>query len=650
MEPMDRVFGDGGALARVLPGYRARHSQLALARAIHAALNSGRSLIAEAGTGTGKTFAYLVPAILSGGKVIVSTGTRTLQDQLFKRDIPLLRQALQVPLSVALLKGRSNYVCHHHLALAQVEGRFRDRSDVADLQAVAAFAESSTSGDITELTTVPENSGVWPLVTSTRDNCLGQACAHHARCFVVAARKEALQADLVVVNHHLFFADVMLRDEGAAELLPQCDTVILDEAHQLPDTASVFFGRSFSTSQLIDLGRLATEAALAASLELRDIADAALSLQKAARDLRLTIPLKEGRLAQGQWRGYAKFEPALEKVLENLDVLGQYLASQEERSEGLQTVAVTARALTEDARNWLDQAGDDEETVRWVECFSQSLQLHATPLSLASVLRPQWEASPKSWIFTSATLSVKGDFAHYRQEMGLEAVEALSWESPFNFAEQSLLYVPQGIPQPSDPDYVRAVVDASLPVLQASQGRAFMLFTSHRALKEAHRLLKERILAQSLPFVLLQQGETARHELLHRFRGTPWAVLLGTSAFWEGVDVKGEALSVVIIDKLPFAPPDDPVTAARIDAMGKAGRNAFMEYQLPEAVIALKQGAGRLIRDENDRGVLMLCDPRLLGKPYGRRIWMSLPPMRRTREQPEVIAFFGGQNGGGQAD
>ncbi|MDE2621893.1 MAG: ATP-dependent DNA helicase [Betaproteobacteria bacterium] len=650
MEGMERIFGHGGLLARALPGYRQRASQLELAQAIYAAINAGKSLIAEAGTGTGKTFAYLVPALLAGGKVIVSTGTRTLQDQLFKRDIPMLRDALQLPLTVALLKGRSNYVCHYHLEQARLEGRFRDRAEVAHLQEVAAFVESSASGDIAELTAVPEHSGVWSLVTSTRDNCLGQQCPHHARCFVLSARKEALQADLVVVNHHLFFADIMLRDEGAGELLPQCNTVILDEAHQLPDTASTFFGQTLSTSQLIDLGRDAMAAALESSVEIGDISDAALALQKAARDLRLSISLKEGRLAQGQWQSHADFQPALRHALTCLDRLGQQLTAQEERSDGLRLAADKARALLTEGGLWLEQAEGAEETVRWVECFSQSLHLHATPLSLASLLRPQWQSAPKSWIFTSATLSVKGDFTHYRQEMGLDTVDALSWESPFDYAQQSLLYVPRDLPQPAHPDYTQAIVEAAIPVLKASAGRAFMLFTSHRALKEAHRLLKERIGKESLPFVLLQQGETARSELLRRFRSTPWAVLLGTSAFWEGVDVKGEALSTVIIDKLPFAPPDDPVTAARIEAMNRDGRNAFMTYQLPQAVIALKQGAGRLIRDEKDRGVLMLCDPRLLDKPYGRRIWMSLPPMRRTRELSEVEAFFGVGPGEVQAD
>lgn len=639
MNDMTRVFGEAGPLARALTDYRVRKGQIDLAQAIHSAIRENRSLIAEAGTGTGKTFAYLVPALLSGGKVIVSTGTKTLQDQLFNRDIPMLRAALQVPVTVALLKGRSNYVCHYHLEQTLREGRMRDRAEVVHLHQVAAFAQSSTRGDIAELTSVPEHSGLWPQVTSTRDNCLGQECPHHAKCFVLSARKEAQQADVVVVNHHLFFADVMLRDEGAGELLPQAQTVILDEAHQLPETATAFFGRSLSTSLLVDLGRDAVGEALNVSVEFRDIPDAALALEKAARDLRLAIPLKEGRLAYDQVMRFERFTGALDQVVSTLASLHALVAHQAERSEGLHAIAQRAEALLVQARSWQGEGHTDQ--IRWMECFSQSLHLNLTPLSLAQTFKSQWDAVPKSWIFTSATLSVNGDFKHYQQEMGLTETEALSWDSPFDYAAQSLLYVPQGLPQPNTPDYTAAVVEAALPVLEASAGRAFMLFTSHRALKEAHALLKARFDALGLAYPLLIQGETSRSELLNRFRQAEHAVLLGSSSFWEGVDVKGEALSVVIIDKLPFAPPDDPVLAARIEEITRQGRNAFMEYQLPRAVIALKQGAGRLIRDEQDRGVLMLCDPRLLGKPYGRRIWMSLPPMRRTRVLAEVQAFFG---------
>ncbi len=647
MNDMTRIFGDAGPLARSLPAYRVRPGQIDLAQAIHDAIQANRSLIAEAGTGTGKTFAYLVPALLSGGKVIVSTGTKTLQDQLFNRDIPTLRAALEVPVTVALLKGRSNYICHYHLEQTLREGRLRDRAEVLHLHQIAAFAQASTRGDIAELTTVPENSGLWSQVTSTRDNCLGQECPHHAKCFVLAARKDAQQADVVVVNHHLFFADVMLRDEGAGELLPQAQTVILDEAHQLPETATVFFGRSLSTSLLVDLARDAVSEALNVSVEFRDIPDAALALERASKDLRLSIPLKEGRLAYEQVLRYEQFPEALNQVVARLESLHALVAHQAERSEGLQAIAARAQELLGHAQSW--QGEDNHDQIRWMECFSQSLHLNVTPLSLAETFKSQWNAIPKSWIFTSATLSVNGDFRHYQQEMGLTETEALTWASPFDYAAQSLLYVPAGLPQPNTPDYTMAVVEAALPVLQASAGRAFMLFTSHRALKEAHAMLKARFETLGLPYPLLIQGETSRSELLNRFRQADNAVLLGSSSFWEGVDVKGEALSVVIIDKLPFAPPDDPVLAARIEEITRQGRNAFMEYQLPRAVIALKQGAGRLIRDEQDRGVLMLCDPRLLGKPYGRRIWMSLPAMRRTRDLADVQDFFGGGGASGSS-
>jgi ATP-dependent DNA helicase DinG len=643
MKDMPRYFGEDGPLAKTIPDFRARSGQVAMAQAIQKAIEEMRPLIAEAGTGTGKTFAYLVPALLSGGKVIISTGTKTLQDQLFSRDLPAVRAALKIPVTVALLKGRANYVCHYHLAQALATGRLRSREEAGHLQEVARFIHASQTGDKAELSAVPEQSGVWPLVTSTRENCLGQECPHHGECFVLAARKNALQADVVVVNHHLFFADIMLRDEGAGELLPQCHTIILDEAHQLPETATLFFGRSLSTTQLIELGRDATAEALQASAELREIPDAAVSLEKSARDLRLSLPLREGRLSRQQVERHEGFLPAVATVIDRLEALKERVAQQAERSEGLHAIQVRTEDLLEGLKEWFAQgAGAGSSQICWAECFSQSLQLNASPLSVAEMFQNQWQSSPRAWILTSATLSVNGDFRHYQQEMGLNGVEALSWDSPFDYARHSLLYVPKGLPEPNTPDYTPAVVESALPVLRASLGRAFLLFTSHRAMKEAYELLRPRLEAEGLDYPVMIQGETTRTELLNRFRDHGHAILLGTQSFWEGVDVKGEALSLVVIDRLPFAPPDDPVMAARIEEINRQGRNAFMEFQLPQAVITLKQGAGRLIRDEQDRGVLMICDPRLIGKPYGRRIWMSLPPMMRTRELADVTDFFSG--------
>lgn len=636
-EKLLQLFDPDGALATRISGFRPRAQQLELAQAILSAIQSNGQLIAEAGTGTGKTFAYLVPALLAGGKVIISTGTKNLQDQLFQKDLPTVRDALKAPISVALLKGRSNYVCHYHLARTQSDGRFATREDVKHLGKIAQYAKITQSGDKSGLADVPETSPVWMQVTSTRDNCLGQECPNHEECFVLKARKEAMQADVVVVNHHLFFADVMLRDEGVAELLPAVNTVIFDEAHQLPETASLFFGESISTSQLMDLAR---DARLEAATSAKDFAPlplAADALDKASRDLRLVFK-KEGRLAAVATENFKEFTPALNTVHEKLNHLVGLLEKQAERSEGLEHCWQRAQALAQQLKQWRD--GDVPDKVRWLEIFHHSMQLNTTPLSIAEIFAKQIDGHPRAWIFTSATLAVKQDFSHYQAEMGLLDARTACWDSPFNYPEQALLYVPQNLPEPNSDGYTDAVVQAALPLIEASQGRAFLLFTSLRAMQRAYDVLIAEFDRKSLKYPLMMQGDGSRNELLRRFREHGNAVLLGSQSFWEGVDVRGEALSLVIIDKLPFAPPDDPVLAARIAELNKQGRNAFMEYQLPRTVINLKQGAGRLIRDEADRGVLMICDPRLISKHYGKRIWQSLPPFRRTRDEATAVEFF----------
>ncbi len=605
--------------------------------AVAEAIRDNAILIAEAGTGTGKTFAYLVPALLAGGKVVISTGTKNLQDQLFQKDLPMVRDALKAPVAVALLKGRSNYVCHYHLELAQSNGLFKTREDVKHLAKIVEYAKMTQSGDKSGLADVPENAPIWMHVTSTRDNCLGQECPQHNECFVLKARKEAMEADIVVVNHHLFFADVMLRDEGVAELLPACNTVIFDEAHQLPETASLFFGESLSTSQLFDLSQDARIEALTSAKDFAALPAACDELEKAARDLRLAFK-KEGRMAVDATANIRDFAPALKALGEKLDKLASLLEQQAERSEGLENCWQRAQTLMQQFRHW--QEGDVPESVRWLEVFHHSLQLNTTPLSIADIFAKQIGGHPRAWIFTSATLAVKQDFSHYQGEMGLAEARTACWDSPFNYQEQGLLYVPQNLPDPNSDGYTDAVVQAALPMIEASRGRAFMLFTSLRAMQRAYEILQAEFERRNLTYPLFIQGEGSRTELLSRFRDHGNAVLLGSQSFWEGVDVRGEALSLVIIDKLPFAPPDDPVLAARIEQLKKLGRNAFMEYQLPRTIINLKQGAGRLIRDENDRGVLMICDPRLISKHYGKRIWQSLPPFKRTRDETEAVAFF----------
>ena len=604
-----------------------------MARSILRAIEGDEVFVAEAGTGTGKTLAYLAPALIAGGKVIVSTGTKNLQDQLYDRDLPAVRAALASGAVPALLKGRANYVCLHRLERALGEARLSSRDEVAQLHRIERFAAASASGDRADLAEVPEDAPAWQHATSTRENCLGQECPRYKDCFVMKARRAALAADVVVINHHLFFADVVLRDEGVAELLPACNTLIFDEAHQLPDTARLFFGESVSTGRLIELARdarLELHAAGGAAPKFDALAG---KLDKAARDLRLAFDADGARLAWSQAAARPQFAGALAALERALDAFAEALAAQAERSEGLASCArraQEARALL--ARLAAQGAGE----VRWVEIFGHALQLHVTPLSSAELFRRQVEAAPRAWIFTSATLSVGEDFAHFTGELGLEHAAARAWPSPFDFARQALLYVPRGLPaEPNDPAFTEAVVAAALPVLEASRGRAFLLFTTLRALRRARELLRGRI-----EYPLLVQGEGSRSELLARFRSLGNAVLLGSASFWEGVDVRGEALSLVVIDKLPFAPPDDPVLAARIESLRARGGNPFTELQLPQAILQLKQGAGRLIRDASDHGVLMLCDPRLHARPYGRLVLASLPPMKRTRELGEVREFF----------
>ena len=638
------LFSASGTLAKGIEGFRPRQSQTDMARAVADAIQNRSTLLAEAGTGTGKTFAYLVPALLWGGKVIISTGTKNLQDQLFLRDIPIVRQAMNAPVTVALLKGRANYLCHFHLERTQQNGRLTSRDDVGYLRDISRFIKTTSSGDKAELSRVPENALIWNLVTSTRDNCLGAECTYYQDCFVMKARKEAQQADVVVVNHHLFFADVALKDTGVAELLPTANTVIFDEAHQLPDTATLFFGDTVSTSQVMELCRDVLAEGLTHARDGADWGAVVSTVEKAARDLRLTFPSEGTRLALEQIAQSSPFFPALEHLKSMMKQLAEVLSSQAERAETIEQCRVRTIELTAQLEAWNHVGLVDAHAAKvlWVEAFSQALQLHQTPLSIAPIFSKQREGPPRAWIFTSATLAVKNDFSHYTDQLGLSNEPAKSWPSPFDYANQALLYVPAHLPPPNSPGYTDAVVDAALPVIEAAGGRAFVLCTTLRAVKRVAERLREIFEQKKYSWPLLVQGELGRTELLSQFRASGNAVLVGSQSFWEGVDVRGDALSVVIIDKLPFAPPDDPVLAARIAEMEKRGLNGFMNHQLPEAIINLKQGAGRLIRDENDRGVLMICDSRLISKPYGRRIWQSLPPFRRTREIGTVQQFLSG--------
>lgn len=631
--PLAELLGPDGPVAERIDGYAPRSAQLAMAEAVERTMDNCGRLIVEAGTGTGKTFAYLVPALRSGGKVIISTGTKALQDQLYHRDLPLVAETLGIPARTALLKGRSNYLCRHRLEVNAESGRFRSREMAFRFQRVREWSAATRSGDVAEIGDIPEDSPVWPYVTSTSDNCLGQECAHVGDCFLIKARRAAQEADLLVINHHLFFADMALRGEGFGELLPGANAVILDEAHQLPEAASAFFGLAVSGRQLLELAQDALTEQVREAPDMASLARAAEGLEKAARDLRLAFGPGDRRAAWSELDRDAGVGSALDELRSRLAALNAVLEPIAERGKGLESCQRRTRELGEA----IDQLTGDTPPgqVHWFETRGRGFTLHLTPLNVATPLRAHMDAQKCAWVFTSATLAVGDSFRHFSVRLGLEEAETLQLPSPFDYPSQALWYVPRGLPQPNTPGYTRAVVDAALPVLVASRGRAFLLFTSHRALREAADLLEGR-----LDYPLLVQGTAPRSELLRRFRELGNAVLLGTSSFWEGVDVRGEALSCVIIDKLPFAAPNDPVVKARIDTLREEGREPFIEFQVPAAVITLKQGTGRLIRDVSDRGVLMICDPRLLRRGYGHAFLDSLPPMARTRDVADVERFF----------
>lgn len=627
------ILGGDGPLAGLVEGFVPRRCQQEMAARIETALADKLTFIAESGTGTGKTFAYLVPALLSGKKVLISTGTRNLQDQLYTRDLPLIRKALPVPVTAALLKGRANYLCLHRLATAESEGRPRGKQRSAELVRIREWAGRTRVGDIAEVGDVPEQSAIWMQVTSTADNCLGAKCPNYNECFVNRARREALAADVLVVNHHLFFADLVLREDGFGQLLPGVEAVIFDEAHQLPEVASNFFGISIGGQQLLHLCRDTVAEELKEHSAVPDLKTTAQRVEKAVADFRLTLGVEPRRAAWNAVAADGDFQAALAELILRLTKLTSLLEKAAVKGEGL--ASCWRRTLDSLDRLHMVSESRSSEYVRWFETTGRTFTLRLTPIDIGAPFRERLAENRKAWVLTSATLAVDGSFTHFQSQLGLDEGETGLWDSPFDYATQALLYLPQGLPLPRESGYTQKVVERALPVLQASRGRAFMLFTSHRALNEAAPYVADRI-----EYPVLVQGDAPRSELLARFRADGHAVLLGTASFWGGVDVRGDALSCVIIDKLPFASPADPVLQARGAAMEAAGRSPFVEYQLPNAVIALKQGVGRLIRDIHDCGVLMICDPRLLSKGYGRVFLNSLPDMPITRDIRDVQKFF----------
>jgi ATP-dependent DNA helicase DinG len=670
---------EGGDLARNIAAFAPRPAQQDLAAAIADAFDSRGTLLAEAGTGTGKTFAYLVPAILSGLKTIVSTGTRALQDQLYHRDLPRVRDALGVGFKAALLKGRANYLCHYRMRQAQGEPRFGSRELAAQFQRIVAWSGRTRMGDLAEVDALPEDSPLLPMVTSTAENCLGGECPFFGECFVVQARQRAQAADVVVVNHHLLLADLALRQEGFGEILPGAQAFVVDEAHQLPDLAAQFFGENLSARPLVELARDALAECKESTAALAVLQEPARELEHAVRGVRAAMDELPVRGTRRRAAELPEVEDAFEALAQALRHMHAALSPLREAAPGFDSCTARAKEYELRLQRWREQAapavehGDDEfaadfaaldggvdanahaassedsskqpgspgtpldtdaASVLWYELTARGFRLSRTPLDVAGPLAEHRARSQAAWVFTSATLAVGGRFDHYAIKLGLHEPTTLLAPSPFDWQQQALCYLPRGLPDPNVRHFQESMVDTLRPVLEASGGRAFVLFASHRALREAAELLRGG------PWPLFVQGEAPRSVLLERFRASGNGVLLGAASFREGVDVAGDALSVVVIDKLPFGAPDDPVFEARLEAIRRSGGNPFRDEQLPQAVIALKQGAGRLIRSETDRGVLVLCDPRLLSKSYGRVFLDSLPPLPKTRDIADVGAFF----------
>lgn len=725
-ERVEKAFEAGGVLQQHIPGFRVREGQLAFAKTVAKAIQTRETVIAEAGTGTGKTFAYLMPAILSGARTIVSTAGKSLQDQIMTKDVPLLRKVLQMPIDACLLKGRSNYICHYYLEVAQSEDRLPERDSYMKLRRIAEYAATSETGDRAGVAGVPEDDRLWPMVTSTRENCLGkERCPRYEDCFVKKARDKALESQVVIVNHHLYLSSMAIKRDAPSidAMLPAADLTVVDEAHQLSSIATAFFGESFATRDIDDMAfkakALGARESLKGSEGWNVLYD---NVRRAIGELRLRaeqIGLKEGdRYNIKDIADFGLLSPALARLIEACQALRQAFKVNADRDDELDTLAesfapvfiqlmcwqeilkkyrdtvsddpaaqaerdreITAflaarreqpvqslfdeEALLEDALETVAApAGEpapaapapetepaeqpagtapvtDSRRVLWIEVTQRGLRFNNTPLTFASEFQTMRSNEGGAWVFTSATLSSAGKFDHFCHELGIEQALANTWESPFNYWEQGCFYLPRlAAPANNTAVHTHNVVEEVWPLINAAGGRTFLLCTSLAAVEEAGRLLQAKLEANGNPYPLFVQGERSKLSLIEAFRKAGNGILVGSMGFWEGVDVKGDALSLVVIDKIPFAPPNDPVISARQEDIRERGGQPFNEYVLPEAVISLKQGSGRLIRSEHDRGMLVICDSRIASRNYGRVIQQSLPDFYCTRSKEKALSFF----------
>ncbi|BFU60078.1 putative ATP-dependent helicase [Rodentibacter sp. JRC1] len=628
------IFSNEGTLSRAINGFRPRAEQLEMALAVGETIAQKSTLVVEAGTGTGKTFAYLAPALVFGKKTIISTGSKNLQDQLFNRDLPAIKKALNFPGKIALLKGRANYLCLERLDQVIAQGVLGDKSVLADLSKIRKWNNSTKTGDFTECIELAEDSPIIPQLTSTIESCLGTDCPNYSECYVANARKKALSADLVVVNHHLFFADMAVKESGFGELIPNAEVIIFDEAHQLPDIASQYFGQSLTSRQLFDLCK---DINIVYRTELKDLQQlGAISdtLLKVVQDFRLL--LGEGNNVRGNWRelySQSAVKKAFELLQEKIDFLSEVIKSALGRSQMLDSIFERVESI----KNQLKRLADTNIVgyCYWFEANGRQFGLHITPLTVADKFGEQLSTKEAAWIFTSATLEVGGSFNHFCQRLGIKNATQKILQSPFNYSEQSLLCVPRYLPNTNQSHTLKSLGKMLLPVIETNQGRCFVLCTSYSMMRGLAEYFRE-----NSELSVLLQGETSKGKLLEQFTQESHSVLVATSSFWEGVDVRGDALSLVIIDKLPFTAPDEPLLKARIEDCRLQGGDPFNDIQIPEAVIALKQGVGRLIRDVTDRGVVIICDNRLVMRSYGETFLKSLPNSKRTRDLNKVIQFL----------